>query len=359
MDINYITYDSWWDTDKDILPILTNHFRVRIYSIDKEVDNKYSHKEKFKSLSLNTYISGSNRSIKEIFRSFIFVLKLVVKSSKDSIFVFWIGNNVYILLFAFLFLKRSRTVIGIHNFIEHGNNNKSFYARMKKILYLKYRYFMFYSETQKELFDFKYAGKNSYHLLMPLKNFGNKTKRKNEVRTFLFFGYVSPYKRLDLFIKAAQVLQCKNVRFIIAGYTNQWEQFNKLIIDKSQFELNIRYVKDSEIPNLFSESDFLVLPYDDSTQSGPLLVAINYGIPAIATNLPIFRKWIKNKSNGFLFNVGKLDELEAIFSKVSTMTDKDVCDMKKNVLKTKAEYEKSVKVLDVYLQIINDINNKV
>ena len=41
------------------------------------------------------------------------------------------------------------------------------------------------------------------------------------------------------------------------------------------------------------------------------------------------------------------------------MTDKDVCDMKKNVLKTKAEYEKSVKVLDVYLQIINDINNKV
>ena len=57
-------------------------------------------------------------------------------------------------------------------------------------------------------------------------------------------------------------------------------------------------MKNDEIILYFQEADYLVLPYDESTQSGPLLIAYNYNIPVIASDIELFKTMVCDKQNG-------------------------------------------------------------
>ena len=108
----------------------------------------------------------------------------------------------------------------------------------------------------------------------------------------------------------------KNVSLTIAGKGNAWSDCQKRIKHNDLFNLKIRFVDNAEIPDLFSTHHFLVLPYRDATQSGPLLTSLFYGLPIIAPNFGCFSDTY-NEESAILYKQGSLKEAIYIASNIT------------------------------------------
>lgn len=324
--INYITYDSWWDTDKTILEGLIKDNTVNVFVVNFDIDkNKFQNK---KNQGFNTFYQHTqkfrDRDLRSIFTA-LFLFRSVKKYiTMDSLNIFVPGQNLF-LLFLMLLLPKKTTCICLHNYIEHIDTRNSIFVYIKRLFYLRFQKFIFYSQGQQDAFIKDHPTKRAFLLNMPLKDYGRtfNVRSKNQIR-FLFFGYIRDYKRLDLFIEAANLVSNKKAIFVIAGNTDKSEKYISQIKNKSRFDLHFGFIKDEEIAHLFESSDFLVLPYEDSTQSGPSLIALNYSLPIIASDLPSFRVLVDNRKNGFLFESGNAQSLAIVMDEVCNLRDEEL-----------------------------------
>jgi glycosyltransferase involved in cell wall biosynthesis len=141
----------------------------------------------------------------------------------------------------------------------------------------------------------------------------NKTKaiaRKElnidvETTYILFFGRLKSTKGLDILLRAMACIN-SSIHLIIAGDTGK-ESFDKYqnLIDKlgisERIILDINYVSDSKRELYFKAVDAMVLPYEKIFQSGVLLMAMSYGLPVVASDIPPFKEVIEHNKNGLLF----------------------------------------------------------
>ena len=192
------------------------------------------------------------------------------------------------------------------------------HKRMTKLMrWLWYGHFKtvnMFSKSQAALFRQDFKKSKVYQFVLGLKEFGTATnERPNEgdVR-FLSFGTLNYAKNIDLLIDAACLLYERGVRGFkvsIAGMCKDWSWYQQRIKYPEIFELDIRMIDNSEIPNLFNGSHYLVQPYRVVSQSGPTKIAFNYNLPVIASNLPGFMDEIEEGVNGYSFEIGNVESL--------------------------------------------------
>lgn len=132
----------------------------------------------------------------------------------------------------------------------------------------------------------------------------------------LLFGQIKKVKGLDVLLKAIPGVLSKmnGVTFLIAGkvWKDDFSDYQLLIDElglKNSVKAHIRYIPDDEVDLYYSSSDVVVLPYRKIYQSGVLLMAMSYGLPAIASNLPGMAEVIAHGENGLLFENGNSDDL--------------------------------------------------
>lgn len=122
----------------------------------------------------------------------------------------------------------------------------------------------------------------------------------NDYPTFLYFGYIKPYKGLDLLAEACRKLNegkvCYNL--IIAGGGDDpnlsfFKSLNNCVL------LN-RFMNDDEMAYLNEISDVVLLPYKTASQSGIVPTSFMFGNPIIATNVGALGEVIKHDVNGIL-----------------------------------------------------------
>lgn len=364
MQINYITYDSWWDTDVTIIPELAKRFNVNVFCLSPVYGAKYPHKNLSSGITFTqVYQKYRDRDPRSLIVAFKYLWKCYLKHKDKYNWYFIIpGKNPYFLLLMLYFLPKERTIISSHNYIEHGDNRSigaSLGVWLKKRLYRRFEFFHFFSKQQNDLFVNDYPAKSSFYTNMPPKDFGEVTpsERDDSKVVLLFFGLIRDYKRLDLLIEAVNSLSNPNLKVVIAGNASKQdiEKYTKLIREKDKFDLHFGFVKNEDIPFYFVNSDFLVLPYESATQSGPSLVAINYGIPIIGSKIPAFEEHIKDGVNGFLFDNGSLESLKDILAKVSQMKKNEISVMKTRQMIYKEEY---IKKNDISLKFEDFIKTK-
>jgi glycosyltransferase involved in cell wall biosynthesis len=106
----------------------------------------------------------------------------------------------------------------------------------------------------------------------------------------LYFGTIRPYKGVEDLIEAFSGLteaEAQQYRLTVVGET--WEGWNRpaeLIANSPHRDLITfvnRYVSDAEAEGFFTQSDVVVLPYLRSSASGPLHIAMSFGLPVIVT----------------------------------------------------------------------------
>ena len=65
-----------------------------------------------------------------------------------------------------------------------------------------------------------------------------------------------------------------------------------------------------------------MLPYEDVAQSGPHMIAYNYNLPVIASNIDGFAERVEDGENGFLFEPRNVESLrDAIIKAVEIGKD--------------------------------------
>lgn len=134
----------------------------------------------------------------------------------------------------------------------------------------------------------------------------NKTKSFAWTKRILFFGYVKPYKGLDLLLEAMPTVlkSLPELKLEIAGevYGNE-SQYSDLI-KKHGLEKNVtlhnRYISNEDVEKFFTASDICVLPYKQATQSGIIQLSYAFGVPVIATAVGGIPEVIKDGETGYL-----------------------------------------------------------
>lgn len=132
----------------------------------------------------------------------------------------------------------------------------------------------------------------------------SKTKtllEENHYINFLFFGRIEKYKGLHILAQAYKQLSVtyKNIELTVAG-SGDFEEYINEFKELPNTTINNRYIPDQQIQLYFSKPNtILILPYLDASQSGVIPIALEYGIPIIASDTGGLKEQLNDGEIGF------------------------------------------------------------
>ncbi len=218
----------------------------------------------------------------------------------------------------------------------------------------------------KELESFDQIKPKKYTLHPLYDNFGTPVKKdmarqrlKLDEKThyLLFFGFIRPYKGLDLLLKAMadEWLKTQPIKLIVAGefycdpkpYLDLIEQLN--LNDK--VIMHTDFIPNQEVVNYFCAADLVVQPYKTATQSGVTQIAYHFDKPMIVTNVGGLSETIPDQKVGYVVNVDP-DEI-ALRIKTFFQENKSA-EFMANIKEEKKKYSWS-EMLHVFEKLYNSI----
>ncbi len=222
--------------------------------------------------------------------------------------------------------KSTTRVIAIcDNIIPHEERPFDKYLTKSFFRYVD-RFLVMSKSVEKDLIKFipnatyKYSPHPIYNI------FGSKitklTAREilnvSENNVILFFGLIRNYKGLDILIRAIDILKSRMNDFIVivAGECYEDSKYYSELIQKLElneyFDLNFRFIPDSELAAYFSVADVLALPYRSASQSGIIQIAYHYDLPVVVTNVGGLPEIVANGVTGYLAEPNELSIAEAL-----------------------------------------------
>jgi glycosyltransferase involved in cell wall biosynthesis len=324
--IVWITSDSFFDVDHPVVSSFKEESEIQIKWYIIYYENRVNN---FRLNKINSQFEKSNIDVSFIqldarmrafstFRILWLLLTKIKLENKKYVLYNNAGVGPYMTLLVILLFSSKRVITAVHDVITHVGTPLAIKAWHSMELYFLNNIHV-YSRTQLNAYIKRYGGISKQIFMIPLylKPFGRPALKRtsNKKIVFLFFGSIRENKGLEYLIRAAHIVAISHKgQFMVKiyGKCNDWSFYSKLIRDYSIFDLSIKPVQNSKVANLFCSSDFLVLPYKDVTQSGPLMIALNYGIPPITSDHPGFREIIEDGQNGYLFQSGNYHVLAQV-----------------------------------------------
>jgi glycosyltransferase involved in cell wall biosynthesis len=144
------------------------------------------------------------------------------------------------------------------------------------------------------------------------------TKRKRGRLELLFFGFVRPYKGLDVLLEAMQRLGDADVYLTVVG--EPWgdcRALRKRMAEMPNVEARLEYAGDAEAAEYFERADFLVLPYRAASGSAVAALAFQYDTPIIATRVGGLPDVVLDGETGILVNPNDARELAAAIGRLN------------------------------------------
>lgn len=348
--IAFVNTESFRDPDISLIELLQNDYEIDYYLL---LNNNGAGNVVFLNQITKDYVNfklitvNGHRYRRRDFRYFSCMNKLCRKIREKSYYriITGIKEDIAASLNFYYFLKNEKIIYMMHDAERHPQNgsiitNKigllsdSIFLNIADIV-------MLFSKSQYLFFKEK-IGKTATYINKPCVYYGNPTimkSQKKEKCIFLFFGNISHYKGIETLIDAAEKLYSiypNQFKIKVIGASN-YEEWKNHLKTPSIYDMDIRLFEDREIPNIFAQSHFLVLPYKQVTQSGPLSLAFSYGIPVITTNEKGFIELVSNGIDGFIFETGNVVKLFEIMKRCIEMKEEEYITMQKKVEKKKEE----------------------
>lgn len=124
-----------------------------------------------------------------------------------------------------------------------------------------------------------------------------------ETPVLLAFGFVRRYKGLRYLLHALAEVPAP-AHLVIAGEFWEDEPAYRRLIDElglaARVTIHNRYIPNEAIEPYFVAANALVLPYLSGSQSGVGMLAIQYGLPIIATNVGGLAETVRDGENGLI-----------------------------------------------------------
>jgi glycosyltransferase involved in cell wall biosynthesis len=112
-----------------------------------------------------------------------------------------------------------------------------------------------------------------------------------DCRYLLFFGFIRPYKGLDLLLDAFadERLRQYNTKLIVAGEFYEGELFYRQKIKELELEnlviLHTDFIPNDKVNVYFSVCDIITQPYKTATQSGVTQIAFHFNKSMLVTKV--------------------------------------------------------------------------
>lgn len=366
--IAWISPSAVISTDRFVVPELSKEYDVDWFIIawkDESVDfekelESLREKKQIRYFIKRQYIRNVDPRIVLWWMSFLRELK---SKKYDLIYQVMLGAPYYMPLF-YHYMKHQKILIAIHNVIvPKGGTHYKLNKWYGHYTIHHFDYFHTFSKSQMEELLRVDSSKKCDYSPFAIMDYGT-SKKNDDVHeiTFLNFGLIRDYKRVDVLIAAAQqVRENTDYRFrvIIAGNCDNWDKYERMIKYPEIFDLRIRRIEDDEVPELFSEADYFVAPYQDIAQSGSIVIAINYDVPTIASRLPAFGEYIIDGETGFLVNPADKNDLARVMCDILSNGRDSITKQKLAVKEWKTAHLTAEKVAQYYIRNFNDVmNNK-
>lgn len=189
---------------------------------------------------------------------------------------------------------KKKMIISRHDPIFHSDAtpNPNLSKRLKKA-YKDCDRFLLYNQEQKNEFvkinnlHNKKVFVSRFGVYSYLDIYKDKitTTTEAEPNYILFFGRISKYKGLEYLFEAMEIVHksIPNLKLIVAGsgkYPFDISKYEKL----QYIQIENRFIEDLELCQLIYNSNFIVCPYTDATQSGVLMTNFALNKTAIVTD---------------------------------------------------------------------------
>lgn len=351
---------NYFDTDCTVIHHLVKEYNVVWYPIIYA-----SYTKKYAVEDLEQYAKANGIEFRLVFinnrmrslNNFVYYYSLLknIKHQKADV-IFTSTEAIHWHFFALFFLNRKKLVQGIHDVeIHSGARFRYLFSLINRFIMKVYINYITYSKSQQSLLKQKY-NKDSFCVGMSSKAFGKSfllpIAIENKLK-ILFFGGISWYKGLDILINTLEKIHSEGidrVQLSICGNGKYWEECRKLLKTPKMYNLQIRIIDNSEIADLFSSHHFLILPYRDVTNSGPMMIAVNYQLPIIAPNMGCFRDVYANNM-GVLYEQGHLYET---LKKVISMDGKTYKALKNACVELCKRYDEQ-SIAKRYIDVFNSL----
>ena len=356
--IAWISAPGVISTDRFIVPEVSKSYDVEWFIVAKETEsvdfenelNEMNDRGEIKCQILRHKERNFEPGIVMWWREFAKKLK---SNKYDLIYEAMLGMPFYMPIF-YHYLKDEKTLIAIHNVrVPKGGSNYWLNRLYVNYTIRHFNWFHTFSKNQMEELIRVFPQKKCDYAPFVIMNYGEPTSQKpKKVITFLNFGIIREYKRVDVLIDAAQNTYERTgmaFKVIIAGSCEDWSIYQKRIKYPALFDLRIKRLEDKEVPDLFAEADYFVAPYQDIAQSGSAIIAINYNMPIIASRLPAFEEYIVDGETGYLIKPANVDDLSEVLIKVLNEHNATYKMLSENVKKHKMNFT-AKKVAEYYIR---------
>lgn len=223
-------------------------------------------------------------------------------------FIYLSYGEKYDIPFLFLGLFSKKIIIDIHEVYALKYTEQHIISKIIKLLYKYVIKSIIYhsSRTLNNLQNINYKGNKifikhfdynfpqKYNISNIAKDVQN-TYQTNKLK-FLFFGNLSIVKGIDIIIKVFSHLKKSDldkVELVIAGKNVDAINFDYLKKISNSIHVIDRHINDDELIYLYQHTDFILLPYRKSSQSGIAAMGIYFQKPMIFSKLPYFEEIIK------------------------------------------------------------------
>jgi glycosyltransferase involved in cell wall biosynthesis len=216
--------------------------------------------------------------------------------------------------------KRRRIAFICHNLEDHDSGGLK--AAISRRLLGMADGFLTHSQAQKSALAEMHPDKPvRFH---PIPNYGHYpaptgSLEKRGRLELLFFGFIRPYKGLDVLIEALGRLQDERVYLTVVG--EPWGDVSEIQRAAAESgikaEFHLEYKSDEEVADYFDRADFVVLPYRKATGSAVASVAHHYHKPLLASRVGGLPDVVVDGVTGILFPANDADALSQVIAHTS------------------------------------------
>ncbi|EKU89796.1 glycosyltransferase [Bacteroides oleiciplenus] len=261
--------------------------------------------------------------------NYLILFNFVLRHRNSCLIYLTYGNKID-LPFMWILALAKKHLIDIHEAIAQNVDNSKWLKRMFRNLYASHiKSVIVHSDRTDDFLDeYNYTKKRLYvpHFRYQFCKDCKLTEVREDVMNatikgkvnILFFGNINISKGIDILIDAVNKLApdiYEKINVIIAG-----KDFDHAIeIVKPEhpelFHIMLRHINDDELIYLYQNTDYVVLPYRKTSQSGILEMAFYFHKPIIASCIPYFKEVLdKFPSFGVLAGNNTADLAETLSS---------------------------------------------
>lgn len=360
LSITWVTAGCFLQVDLPLLSELKESFDIHWILVNRSADKKKtadSYAQKY-GIQLEHFDAAGHWLNPIQYLEYIKLAKRIAAIDSDICYLDMSGFP-YALFALEKHIPAEKIVIAMHHGkIHSGMRLKPIYKHYLSYLCSRPFRFQYFSESQAAYF----TGEEWRKTVIPLalNDFGTTCDAPpTTFIQFLYFGNIIDNKNLGLLIEAACRLKetCQlPFKVKIVGHCRNWNaKYQGTLRYKDIFDLDIRTVPDTMIPQLFSTAHYLVLPYKSVTQSGPLRIAYSYNLPVIASDLEGFKESVVDGVTGILFKNNDVESLTETMRRLVEGGQKAYAELKEEQLRYVNDHLAISSVVEKYKDMFHSI----